>query len=195
MTGQSPEPLRLVPGIPGSRWILTGGIQSGKTSYLERLLDQWRHAPARWHVGGLVSPGVFLGGRKVACRGCDCLTGECFLLGVRHELSADARHLLEREFGLHCGRGSGQSVGSWLILDHGLGRAAEAIAQAVANRCDLVVVDEFGPLELGGKGLRVVVDHAVESGVPILLIVRETLVERVQKLYGRFTVFDVPPVP
>jgi nucleoside-triphosphatase THEP1 len=76
-----------------------------------------------------------------------------------------------------------------------LASAAEAIAQAVADRCDLVVVDEFGPLELGGRGLRAVVDHAVESGVPILLIVRETLVESVQKLYGRFTVFHVPPLP
>ncbi|MCX7717929.1 MAG: DUF2478 domain-containing protein [Candidatus Sumerlaeaceae bacterium] len=176
----------------GAKWMLSGAIQSGKTTGLERLIHALRQATPPWRVGGLVCPGIYHAGSKVACRGYCCLSGESFVLGIRQPLSDDVRESLEQEFGAGCCHQPGQVVGSWLLFDSGLGRAAAAITQAVKASCDLVVVDEFGPLELDGRGLRAAVDQAVAAGAPLLLVVRETLVEPVRHLYGEFHLLRVP---
>jgi nucleoside-triphosphatase THEP1 len=192
MTAQLAAYFGLAPPPHGAKWMLSGAIQSGKTTCLERLIRDLRQATPPWRVGGLVCPGIYHGGTKVACRGYCCRSGDSFLLGVRQPLSDEIREPLEQEFGPGCCRQPGQIVGSWLLFDGGLERAAEAIMQAVAASCDLVAADEFGPRELSGRGLRPAVDQAVAAGAPLLLVVRETLVEPVRDLYGEFHLLRVP---
>jgi len=62
-----------------------------------------------------------------------------------------------------------------------------AIKRAVESRCDLVVIDEVGPLELGGKGLMPAVELALASPVNLLIVVRSSLKEALQ---GHFPEYE-----
>ena len=54
--------------------------------------------------------------------------------------------------------GEGEEAGSYAISEVGTLFARNAIQKAVRDDCDLVVIDEVGPLELSGKGLMPAVD-------------------------------------
>ena len=177
---------------PQANWILTGGINSGKSLFLQRMIETSHLEFPGWRVGGLVSRGLFFGGVKIAYQGIDCLSGATFLLAMRRVLSGQAHRFLEAEFQAAMDLSGGVEIGSWQLLENGLFQAVETIRQAVHLRSDLVVIDEFGPLECQGKGLRAAADAVVESGIPLLLVVREGLVEEVQYLYGTFEILSVP---
>jgi nucleoside-triphosphatase THEP1 len=49
-----------------------------------------------------------------------------------------------------------------------------------------VVIDEVGPLELTGKGLMPAVELALASGVNILIVVRTSLKEALQKRFPEY---------
>jgi nucleoside-triphosphatase THEP1 len=68
--------------------------------------------------------------------------------------------------------------------------ACSAIERAVDNKCDLVVIDEVGILELRGKGLMPAVELALASAVNVLLVVRSSLKEALQRRFPKceFTV-------
>jgi nucleoside-triphosphatase THEP1 len=50
----------------------------------------------------------------------------------------------------------------------------------------LVVIDEVGPLELGGKGLMPAVELALASPVNVLILVRTSLKEAVQRRFPQY---------
>jgi nucleoside-triphosphatase THEP1 len=172
---------------PQSNWMLTGPVNSGKSSAVSRIVERARHLDPPWRVGGVVSSGVFTDGAKLAYMGQDCLGGPAFLLAVRTPLDAVTRDRLQRS-GVPAPSTCGQPVGQWLVLDDGLALAQQAIQRAIHTRCDLIVLDEFGPLESAGRGLRPAADAAMNSGIPTLLVVREALVAEVQRLYGPFEI-------
>ena len=63
-----------------------------------------------------------------------------------------------------------------------------ALGRAATDGADLVIDDEFGPLELASQGWRGAVDALVSAGqTSLLLVVREELADTVQQLYA-----DVP---
>lgn len=69
---------------------------------------------------------------------------------------------------------SRESVGRWIFIPGGLARAAAIIRRA--SPADLLVVDEFGRLELEGGGVRAALDEAL--GVPgrrAIIVVRGEL--------------------
>ena len=52
---------------------------------------------------------------------------------------------------------------------------------------DLVIIDEFGPLELEGGGYRETIDELLgHKSLCLLMVVRNLIVEQVKKLYQRF---------
>ena len=61
--------------------------------------------------------------------------------------------------------------------------ACGAIGRAVESSCDLVVIDEVGPLELSGKGLMPAVESALASAANLLIVVRSSLREAFQKRF------------
>ena len=64
-----------------------------------------------------------------------------------------------------------------------LGNAS--LSPASTDSADLVVIDEFGPLEMNCQGWRRAVDMLLQSSEAIvLLVVRRELAEQVQHLYG-----------
>lgn len=75
-------------------------------------------------------------------------------------------------------------TGRFLFDPIGLAQGNAALDPGGAANTDLIIVDEFGPLEWQGQGWRRSVDRLATSyaGV-LLLVVRESLVNEVQKLY------------
>ncbi|MBK9140794.1 MAG: hypothetical protein IPM17_18920 [Verrucomicrobia bacterium] len=106
--------------------LVTGARDAGKTRWCERAVADLR--AAGHEVRGLLSPGVFEAGRKVAIRVRDLRSGEERLLATRRPEA-----------------GAGPSR-SW-EFDEAVLTWADARLQET-GRCHTLVVDELGPMEL-----------------------------------------------
>jgi nucleoside-triphosphatase THEP1 len=112
----------------GTLALLTGGRGAGKTRWCEALARAGRDAGLA--VAGLVSPPVLAGGEKTAIDLLDVASGE------RRRLAVRARADLPGTEGL-----------GWRFDPEAL-----AFGNALLGRvdtCDLLLVDELGPLEFG----------------------------------------------
>ncbi|MHC4983850.1 MAG: nucleoside-triphosphatase [Planctomycetota bacterium] len=137
---------------------------SGKTAAASSLAEKAR--TEGFSVTGLLAPGVYKGGRLI---GYDVV-----------DLRTTARRPLARR-----GLSSPLRAGSYGFLPEGLVLGREALSGPAARSSDLVIVDEFGPLELSGWGWRPAVDKLIrEAKGLIVLVVRDELVAAVLKLYG-----------
>lgn len=78
--------------------------------------------------------------------------------------------------------------GRFVFAQQGFAFGACVLTSQAARSADLVIADEFGPLELSGKGWRESVDRLLTSSdALVLLVVRQELVMQVRQLYA-----DVP---
>jgi len=74
---------------------------------------------------------------------------------------------------------------SFTFIAEGLKLGSAALSRAGAESVDIIIVDEFGPLELNSGGWRKNVDLLLSSNnAVILLVVREELANQVQQLYA-----------
>lgn len=138
--------------------LLTGGIQSGKTSLCLEVVAAAREEGVV--LGGLVSPGVFREGEKIAIDVLDIRSGE--------------RVRLAGGLG---SRSTGITTRRWAFIPEAVAWGNEVLDKAVP--CDLLVVDELGPLEFHrGEGW-VNGFKTVESGdfSAALLVIRPSLLE------------------
>ena len=153
--------------------LVVGKPGSGKTSWCREYID-WlgRHG---FSVGGILSPEIYKHGRRAGFNTIDLLTGK---------ETSFARLSPHRAFK------GGERVGDYTISRDGILFACGAIERAVDNKCDLVVIDEVGILELRGKGLMPAVELALASAVNVLLVVRSSLKEALQRRFPKreFTV-------
>ena len=110
--------------------LLTGERGIGKTHLCQRVVQL---ALERGYVcAGVLSPAVFSDGEKVAINLIDVSTGEDRLLAVADDMPGDVRS------------------GKYRFVSSTLEWATKRLRRAVP--CDLLVVDELGPLELESKG-------------------------------------------
>lgn len=138
--------------------LLTGEIQSGKTSLCLEVMEIARKAGVR--LGGVISPGVFVSGEKTAID----------LLDIR---SGERRRLAD---GLG-GRSSEISTKRWAFLPDTVTWGNQVLKTAVP--CELLMIDELGPLEFHrGEGL-VTGFGTVGTGDyrAALLVIRPSLLE------------------
>ena len=144
--------------MPTARLILwTGPKHSGKSAAAAELAR--RAAAVGFAVAGILAPSV---------------PGGYDLLDLR----SAARTPLARR-----GRDGDQRAGRFAFCAAGLDAGAGALDAAVD--ADLVIVDEFGPLELAGGGWRAAVDGLIRSARgTILLVVREELAATVGELWS-----------
>ena len=136
MSSPPPAPEELVAAwgsLPaGSLALLTGGRGAGKTRWCEALARSAHEAGLA--IAGLLSPAVVIGGEKRAIDLLDLATGE------RRFLAERARPDLPGTEGL-----------GWRFDLEALAAGNAALERVGA--CDLLFVDELGPLELGrGSG-------------------------------------------
>jgi nucleoside-triphosphatase len=78
-------------------------------------------------------------------------------------------------------------MGRFTFLPEGLKLGNAALSVTAVKSADLVIVDEFGPLELDGRLWRKNVDSLLASGgALILLVVRQELADAVRRTYTDF---------
>lgn len=158
--------------------ILTGEIQSGKTSLCLEIADIARDNGVT--LGGVLSPGVFLDGVKVAIDALDLKTGE----KVRLADSGD--------------QGAGPLTTKRYVF-HPLAVAWGNQVLENALPCDLLMVDELGPLEFRQgegwvNGFSVVASGNFSAA---LLVIRPSLLEEALSRWDveRIIDLDNPNLP
>ena len=145
--------------------MLTGRKHSGKTTAAGRLARQVRSKGFR--VAGLLAPSVYKDNRLVGFGAVDLMRDKQIDLANRR-IATGKR-------------------GRWAFTEAGLKLGKAALNPSAASSADLIIVDEFGPLELDGRGWRKEVDLLLSStDVPVVLVVRQELEGPVQKLYGNY---------
>jgi len=152
--------------------ILTGPVQSGKTRFLGGIiagLDRTKTG-----VSGFLSPAVYEGDRLIGY--------DLAVLGRDKPVP----YLRKR------GEPGWERIGPYFLIPEGLRDARQTILESRA--CDLLVVDEVGPLEIGGGGvwspLATVLANPGRRG---LLVVRAACLEALPaRLGGRpYKVFSI----
>jgi nucleoside-triphosphatase len=151
------------------RLLVVGDRGSGKTGWCREYVDRRRQCGSS--VGGILSLATEQQRQRTGFNVVDLLTGQ---------EAPFARLSPYRSFK------GGEVVGDYTISRHGVSFACCAIKRAVESRCDLVVIDEVGPLELRGKGLIPAVELALASPVNVLIVVRTSLKEALQTRFPQY---------
>ena len=144
--------------------LVTGSPGVGKTTVLLRVVEALK---ARgYSVGGMVSREVRSCGKRVGFEVLDL---------------ADGR----RGWLAHVSQKSGPQVGKYRVNLEDLNSiGAKAIMEAV-DKCDVIAIDEIGPMELFSEKFKEAVKRAVESGKLVVGVVhwkaRDRLIEEVKK--------------
>ena len=139
-----------------------GARHSGKTTAAGKLAEQARGEGFR--VAGLLAPSIYVNG---------CLSGFEAL-----DLRSGARTVLSS-----CEEKAGKE--RFVFTEAGLRFGRNALNVDAVKSAELIIVDEFGPLELAGNGWRRSVDLLLTSidGL-VVLVVRDEVAEKVRKLYA-----------
>jgi len=144
-------------------WV--GPLHGGKTTAAAALTDLLRRRGRR--VAGLLAPAVWRGNRRAGYDAVDLLTGR------RAELLRLAPP------------GRRPDVGPYVLLAEGLRLGAAALSPEAVAGAELVILDEFGRLELDGRGWRGAADRlVVAAAAPLMLVVRKPLAGQVAALYA-----------
>lgn len=151
--------------------VITGKPGCGKTSVCERLVVEFEERGFK--CGGVLCPEAKADGRSIGKIAVNVLTKEKRMLAVLDDYVKGVR------------------VGRYRISPQGIDFANRVIHDAV--NCDIVFIDEIGPLELSGSGVLEAAKSAIESASIAIVVVRNSLldvfVERL--MFGGFTVFEV----
>ncbi len=78
----------------------------------------------------------------------------------------------------------GYAVEKYVISPEGICFGREALEKALTEKCDLVVIDEVGPLELQGDGLSESVKTCLSLAPNLVVVVRSSLVNAFLGYFG-----------
>ncbi|MEM3891315.1 MAG: NTPase [Nitrososphaerales archaeon] len=135
-------------------WLLTGEPGSGKTTTIMKIVNTVR--AKGYSIGGVVSLEKRVKGIRMGFDIVDLLSGNRVILAS-----------VEQKMG--------PRVGKYRVNLKGLSDlAAKALIEA-AQRCDLIVCDEIGPMEMASPEFRKAVKEAVSSGKPIIGVIHKHL--------------------
>ncbi len=128
-------------------FLVTGRPGIGKTTCVMRTAELLRGRGLR--VGGMVTLEQRAAGRRVGFKVIDLETG--------------AEDWLAR-----AGVEGPVRVGRYAVFLENLERVGVAAVRRCVGACDVVVVDEIGPMELKSRAFREAVWEALDSGTPVL---------------------------
>jgi nucleoside-triphosphatase THEP1 len=155
-------------------YILTGVIQSGKTTLLKQLVRLLKQKGI--NVRGHLSEAVHQNNEKIGYDLLDIKDGTFFPF-LRMEGDEDW-----------------ERIGHYFFMPLSL-KKAEAILLGDPD-AEVFIVDEIGPLELKGKGLwPALMEKLAQSSAKILIVVRKNIlhdmIESIQKENQKVRVFDI----
>lgn len=110
-------------------WLVSGVFGAGKTTFCRGVAQEWRAKGAE--VAGVLSPAVFAGEIKTGIDVLDLRGGESRRLATLRQAQDDEQR--------------GIATQRWLFDPAAVQWGNQVLAQATP--CDLLVVDELGPLE------------------------------------------------
>lgn len=150
--------------------VVSGPINSGKTTYLHRVIEY--STQQGLSVGGVTAEALYEGERKCGYDVRDVRTGDRTAL-VR---SAGEIHGTEERL---------QRVGRFYILESGLEFTKKVLAAGLD--CDLLCLDEVGPLEMEGGGhLPALTMLLADYHGILLLVARESVVGALTELASEY---------
>jgi len=149
--------------------LVIGKPGSGKTTWCQQYISRLRSCGLS--VGGVISPEIREHGVRTGYTVLDVLTGEEVPFARK---SGDSPS------------GEEEIAGRYTFSRDGIQFARRAIEQAVGNKCDLVVIDEVGPVELSGGGLMPAVKLALEAEASVLIIVRSILQKALLRYFSAY---------
>ena len=143
--------------------LLTGSPGVGKTTLLLKVLDILR--AKGYSIGGMVSREVRSGGARIGFEILDLVSGKKGWLA-------------------HINQKTGPQIGKYRVNLEDLNNiGVEAVLKAVRS-CDVIAVDEIGPMELFSEKFKLAVREVVESGKLLVGVVhwkaRDKLVDMVK---------------
>jgi nucleoside-triphosphatase THEP1 len=153
-------------------FLLTGPVHSGKTTLLREAVQKLKGENLNVH--GFLSE-IILKNDKII--GYD-------LFDLKEEIAIP---FIRRE-----GEKDWEQIGSFYLIPKSLAEASKIILYS--RDADLLVVDEVGPLELGGKGLWPALEQVIfQLRAQCLLVARTSILEDFLKILGKreVKVFDV----
>jgi nucleoside-triphosphatase THEP1 len=139
--------------------LLTGEKHSGKTTFLKRLAVKLKKE--KFRIAGFLAPSIYEG---------------AFLLGY---------DLVDIQNGRHEEFARRKSVeDAFQFSEQGLEFGWKILKSKETRNADLIIIDEFGPLELAGLGWRETIDSLLLStDCIVMLVVRKEIAGKVKKLY------------
>jgi nucleoside-triphosphatase THEP1 len=150
--------------------ILTGPIGIGKSTITRKVYEL---AVSRgYKISGVISPPLYdENGIKVGFFAEDISSGERWILG-RNDNAVSLK---------------GPVWGKYTFSEEGFEKAVRALKRAHSDGCDLLILDEVGPLELlCGKGFRPFLELLTgETVTNLLIVVRPSLIKEVLKVLNR----------
>ena len=153
-------------------WLISGDRQVGKTTWCSLVAHQAQ--TAGWRVGGLITPAVFTGGVKIGFDLVDLQSGSRRRFGVSGDIHPDWI-----------------KIGNWRIDPQILAWANLQLKQC--RGCDLLILDELGPLELKKnqgflEGMRLLDNQLIPTA---FVVVRPDLIPLAQKRWSQTSVIDI----
>ena len=145
--------------------ILSGKIGQGKTTLASEIVNLLKREGRS--VGGTLCPRILEQGETIGYDIVDIISNkqEIFLRKGHEEVN--------------------DRIGYYAIFQKGLQTGKEALENALAAKCDWIIVDETGKMELEGKGWADLIDRlASVPSVNLLLTVRDSFVEEVIAKWG-----------
>lgn len=166
--------------------LITGPVNGGKTTYAESFAHG--RLAEGFSVRGVLSRAAYRGTVKISYSFEEFPAGARALYAVRRtpdrpgieDLRGDERHLDRPDIGDSDDERSG-ALARWKFLEQGFRFAGEVLERSAG--AEYVLVDEVGPLELEGGGLRGPVERLIRAriGTPVLTV-RDRLLDRVRAL-------------
>ena len=150
----------------------TGTKQSGKTTAVSRLID--RVGAESFQVAGLLSLAQYKNGTLIGFDVQDVSTGRHTPLARR-------------------GPQTPRHTSAFTFIKRGLEMGHLALNSPDTHSAQIIIIDEFGPLEIENHGWRKSVDKLIISTEGLLLlVVRERLLEKVRDLYAQYPCAVLP---
>ena len=150
------------PTVHNGPVVFSGPVHSGKTTFLAGAAAQWKASGL--DVGGFLSVARLKNGR-----------------GQGYDL-VDLKDGTSAPFLTRKGEPDWPSIGPWHFYPAILEKARSILHRD--RDADVLVVDEIGPLELGGEGLWPAFVEALAGGAICLCVVREDILDEFRARIG-----------